>query len=147
MRIPIIGNIPFLPTTGCVARLFWASEQNDNFVNFVSSFFSTPRARSGWRLLTKKSNVDMLLQKGGRMLTMSSRDFNQKSSTAKRVALEGPVFITDRGQISHVLLSYEAYKALNQTKSITDLLACPESADFEFEPEKLSSLAKLADFS
>jgi len=81
------------------------------------------------------------------MLTMSSRDFNQKSSTAKRVALEGPVFITDRGQISHVLLSYEAYKALNQTKSITDLLACPESADFEFEPEKLSSLAKLADFS
>ena len=82
------------------------------------------------------------------MLTMSSRDFNQNSSAAKRAALEGPVFITDRGQISHVLLSYEAYNALHQPKSMAELLACPESADFDFEPEKLSSsLTKPVDFS
>ena len=43
------------------------------------------------------------------MTTMTSRDFNQNSSAAKRAALDGPVFITDRGQISHVLLSYEDY--------------------------------------
>ena len=29
--------------------------------------------------------------------TMSSRDFNQDTSGAKRAAKEGPVFITDRG--------------------------------------------------
>lgn len=73
------------------------------------------------------------------MTTMSSRDFNQNSSAAKRAALEGPVFITDRGQISHVLLSYDAYTALHQTRSMVDMLACPESADFDFEPEKISS--------
>ena len=82
------------------------------------------------------------------MLTMSSRDFNQNSSAAKRAALEGPVFITDRGQISHVLLSYEDYNALHQSKSMAELLACPESADFDFEPEKLSSsLTRPVDFS
>ena len=82
------------------------------------------------------------------MTTMTSRDFNQNSSAAKRAALEGPVFITDRGQISHVLLSYETYTALHQSKSMTELLACPESVDFDFEPEKLSaSLTKPVDFS
>ena len=81
------------------------------------------------------------------MTTMTSRDFNQNSSAAKRAALDGPVFITDRGQISHVLLSYEDYSSLHQSKSIVELLACPETADFEFEPEKLSSaLTKPVDF-
>ena len=82
------------------------------------------------------------------MATMSSREFNQNSSAAKRAALEGPVFITDRGQISHVLLSYEAYTVLHQTRNIVSLLSCPESADFDFEPEKLShSLIRPVDFS
>ena len=81
------------------------------------------------------------------MTTMSSREFNQNSSAAKRAALEGPVFITERGQISHVLLNYEAYTALHQTRNIVSLLSCPESADFDFEPEKLShSLIRPVDF-
>ena len=59
-----------------------------------------------------------------------------------------PVFITDRGQISHVLLSYETFTALHQSKNMAELLACPESVDFDFEPEKLSaSLTKPVDFS
>lgn len=82
------------------------------------------------------------------MLTMTSRDFNQNSSAAKRAALDGPVFITDRGQISHVLLCYDDYAALHQNKSMVELLACPESINFDFEPKKLSSsLTKPVDLS
>jgi len=70
---------------------------------------------------------------------MTSREFNQNSSAAKKAALQGPVFITDRGEISHVLLSYAAYSKLSDKKNIVDMLACPESADYDFEPEKIST--------
>jgi PHD/YefM family antitoxin component YafN of YafNO toxin-antitoxin module len=39
--------------------------------------------------------------------TISSREFNQNTSEAKRAAKNGPVFITDRRQPAHVLLSIE----------------------------------------
>jgi prevent-host-death family protein len=39
--------------------------------------------------------------------TLSSREFNQDTSRAKKAAREGPVFITDRGKPAHVLLSIE----------------------------------------
>lgn len=98
--------------------------------------------------LTYYPNVDMLLQNGGRMTTMTSREFNQNSSAAKKAALLGPVFITDRGEISHVLLSYAEYSKLSSEKNIVDMLACPESAEYDFEPEKISSpLIKHVDFS
>ena len=45
--------------------------------------------------------------------TMSSRDFNQDTSGAKRAAKEGPVFITDRGVPAHVLLTIEDYRKLS----------------------------------
>ena len=41
------------------------------------------------------------------MPAMTSREFNQNTSRAKKVAKGGPVFITDRGQPSHVLLSID----------------------------------------
>lgn len=60
------------------------------------------------------------------MTTISSREFNQDASGAKRAALEGPVFITDRGRPAHVLLSIEAYQRLTgRQESILDLLADP----------------------
>ena len=43
---------------------------------------------------------------------MTSREFNQATSVAKRAAHRGPVFVTNRGQATHVLLSYEDYRAL-----------------------------------
>lgn len=43
---------------------------------------------------------------------MSSREFNQDTARAKRAAKHGPVFITDRGEPSHVLLTKEAYDRL-----------------------------------
>ena len=35
--------------------------------------------------------------------TLSSRELNQDVTKAKKAALHGPVFITDRGKPSHVL--------------------------------------------
>lgn len=37
--------------------------------------------------------------------TLSSREFNQDTSRAKKAADAGPVIITDRGRPAHVLLS------------------------------------------
>jgi len=66
--------------------------------------------------------------------TLSSREFNQDASGAKKAATNGPVFITDRGQPRHVLLSIEEYRRLTGApRSIADALAMPgdESIDFE----------------
>ncbi len=43
---------------------------------------------------------------------MTSREFNQNTSSAKNAAKHGPVFITDRGRPAHVLLTYEEYESL-----------------------------------
>jgi prevent-host-death family protein len=66
------------------------------------------------------------------MKTISSREFNQDVSAAKRAARSEPVFITDRGKPSHVLLSFEAFRRLSgQTETIVDLLAMPQGPDAE----------------
>jgi len=68
------------------------------------------------------------------MTTISSRDFNQDVGKAKRLARQEPVFITDRGRPSHVLMSFEAFRQISgQTESIIDLLAMPEAGDGELE--------------
>ena len=70
---------------------------------------------------------------------LSSREFNQDTSRAKRAARRGPVFITDRGRPSHVLLTVEEYQRITGgQKSIAELLAMPEAADIEFEPPRLT---------
>ena len=82
------------------------------------------------------------------MTTINSRTFNQDASGAKRAALEGPVFITDRGKPAHVLLSIEAYRRLaGPQESILDLLVDPEAADVSFEPDRLRDLTRPADLS
>jgi prevent-host-death family protein len=69
---------------------------------------------------------------------LSSRDFNQDTSRAKRAAKRGPVFITDRGRPSHVLLTVEEYQRITGgEKSVVDLLAMPAAAEIEFEPPRL----------
>lgn len=66
------------------------------------------------------------------MKVVSSRDFNQDVSHAKRAARIEPVFITDRGKPTHVLMSIENFKHLTgQTETMVDLLAMPESVEAE----------------
>lgn len=64
------------------------------------------------------------------MGTMSSREFNQDVGKAKRVARIEPVFITDRGRPTHVLMSFEAFRQISgQTESIIDLLAMDDEVE------------------
>jgi len=80
---------------------------------------------------------------------LTSREFNQDASGAKKAANDGPVIITDRGRPAHVLLSIEEYQRLTgNTQSIVDLLAMPNAEDVDFDPPKLpAKLFKPADLS
>ena len=70
--------------------------------------------------------------------TLSSREFNQDASRAKKAANGGPVFITDRGKPAHVLLSIEDYRKLaGGQRKIADALAMPGADDIEFDPPKI----------
>jgi prevent-host-death family protein len=67
------------------------------------------------------------------MVQMTSREFNQDTSRAKKAAERGPVFITDRGRPAHVLLTFAAYERLLGL-SVVDRLAEPAGIeDLEFE--------------
>lgn len=80
--------------------------------------------------------------------TLSSREFNQGASEAKRAANKGPVFITDRGRPAHVLMSIELYQRITAShKKIADLLAMPGIADVDFETPRSHELARPVDFS
>ncbi len=80
--------------------------------------------------------------------TLSSREFNQDASKAKKATLNGPVIITDRGQPAHVLLSFTEYKRLTGARTkIADLLAMPDSENIELEIPEWPDLAQAADFS
>ena len=58
------------------------------------------------------------------MKVMTSREFNQDVSQAKRAARLAPVFVTDRGTPTHVLLSIDAFRRLSgERETIVDLLA------------------------
>jgi prevent-host-death family protein len=67
--------------------------------------------------------------------TLSSREFNQDTSRAKKAGKDGPVFITDRGRPVHVLLTIEDYQRLSSDHaSIVEMLAMPENFPIDFEP-------------
>jgi PHD/YefM family antitoxin component YafN of YafNO toxin-antitoxin module len=76
---------------------------------------------------------------------LSSRQFNQHASEAKKKALEAPVFITDRGKPSHVLMSIDEYNRLTGQPKIADLLAMPGVEDIELPIDKSTEAARVAD--
>lgn len=80
--------------------------------------------------------------------TLSSREFNQDASRAKKAANNGPVFITDRGRPAHVLLNIEEYRRLAASvHKISDLLAMPGVEEIEFEIPHPRDLAEPAELS
>ena len=67
--------------------------------------------------------------------TLTSREFNQDISRAKRAAAEGPVLITDRGQPAYVLLSHDAYRRLaGAGPGIRELLDQSGADAIDFDP-------------
>ena len=66
------------------------------------------------------------------MKVISSREFNQDVSQAKRFALTETVFVTDRGKATHVLMSVDAYKRLmGESETLVDMLAAPAPIDLD----------------
>mgnify|MGYP002738571615 CR=1 FL=1 len=61
--------------------------------------------------------------------TMSSREFNQNASGAKKAAAHGPFYITDRGRPAHVLLSCADYERLLGTEHVLNRLAEPAGGE------------------
>lgn len=78
---------------------------------------------------------------------LSSREFNQDTSGAKKAAENGPVYITDRGRPAHVLLTFAAYEELVGPQRALDLLAEPTGvADVKFMAPKNTDVAQPASF-
>ena len=77
--------------------------------------------------------------------TVTSRSFNQDPTAAKCAALSSPVQITERGRVSHVLLSIEKYEEITGSSlSIVALLGMPGGSESELDIPK-SDLSSLKD--
>lgn len=71
------------------------------------------------------------------MTTVTSREFNQDVSAAKRAATQRPVVITDRGRPSFVLMSYDEFRRLSVNEgNVVDQLLMPDD-EIDFDPERL----------
>lgn len=78
---------------------------------------------------------------------MSSREFNQDTSGAKKAAENGPVYITDRGRPAHVLMTFDAYEELVGPHRTLDRLSEPAGVeDIEFVVPKTAEAARPAAF-
>lgn len=75
--------------------------------------------------------------------TISRREFQQNANQAQKATRQGPVFITNRGRTTQVLLSIEDYHRLSgERQNIADLLAMPGLADIELDiPPRLERAA------
>jgi len=72
--------------------------------------------------------------------TLTSREFDQDTSGAKEAGRQGPVFITDHGRPTHVLLTIEHYQRLTDgDMSLAEALAQP-GHDFEFNPPRVGGV-------
>jgi prevent-host-death family protein len=79
--------------------------------------------------------------------TLSSREFNQDASRAKRAAKAGPVIITERGRPAHVLMTIEDYRKLaGGEMTLSRAVEQVNQADFEFEPPRIEGIFRGADF-
>jgi len=81
--------------------------------------------------------------------TFSSREFNQHVAAAKKAAsADNLVYILDRGQPAHVLMSIAKFRALSgQKQNILEMLAMSEAAQIDFEIERAQDLPRSVDLS
>ncbi len=81
--------------------------------------------------------------------TFSSRDFTRDVSAAKRAAVEGPVFITDRGRPAFALLKIEDYYRIvgqGEPSFLSVMDGIPSGVDIDFSPPRLDIQTQLAEF-
>ncbi len=82
------------------------------------------------------------------MSVMTSREFNQDTSRAKKAAENGPLFITDRGRPAHVLMTIEEYQKLSgKGMSLLEAVAMKHGGEIEFEPPRFDGWSlRIPDF-
>lgn len=75
--------------------------------------------------------------------TMSSREFNHNTGRAKRAARSGPVYVTDRGEPSFVLLTYERFRLLTGGSSLLVEALCrtPGAGEIDFDAPRRRDVA------
>jgi prevent-host-death family protein len=80
--------------------------------------------------------------------TVSSEEFEQSPGRVEEASRSGPVFITERGQPSFVLLSIEEYRRLTTPAvSLAEALADPKAPDVDFDPPRLNIVRTRLDLS
>lgn len=81
--------------------------------------------------------------------TFSSRDFTRDVSAAKRAAVDGPVFITDRGRPAFALLKIDDYYRMSGQSgpSLLELMdGIPGGEGVDFNPPRLNLQIDAASF-
>jgi hypothetical protein len=81
--------------------------------------------------------------------TFSSRDFTRDVSAAKRAAVDGPVFITDRGRPAFALLKIDDYYRIagRAEPTLLDVMDGISGGDsIAFEPERLTFESRTVKF-
>lgn len=80
--------------------------------------------------------------------TLSSREFQQNANQAQKAAKNGPVFITNRGRPSQVLLSFDEYQRITASKrNLIDALSMPGLSEIDLLPPESRDLPRPADLS
>jgi len=79
---------------------------------------------------------------------MTSREFNQRTSEAKRAAYSGPVIVTDRGTPEHVLLTYEQYTEMSgEALTVADAFeGLPDTGDIDVDFPRSHEMPRAAVF-
>jgi len=81
--------------------------------------------------------------------TFSSRDFTRDVAAAKRAAVEGPVFITDRGRPAFAYLKIEDYYRIvgqGEPTFLSVMDGIPGGGGIEFNPPRLHIPIRPAEF-
>ncbi len=79
--------------------------------------------------------------------TLTSREFNQDTARAKRASKKGPVFITDRGEPSHVLVTIEVWRKLTGRQPKMSELLGMKGLTADLEIPEFDDLPEAASFS
>jgi prevent-host-death family protein len=82
--------------------------------------------------------------------TITSREFNQHVSRAKRAAKDGPVIITERGKPSYVLMRHEEFArtpvAPKRPQNALEALTHPGIADIDVEFPRIDIELRAVEF-
>jgi hypothetical protein len=77
---------------------------------------------------------------------LSLQEFVEHPDKATNTAESAPVFLTECGRTTHVLLKFSDYQRLiREHRNMAELLSVPDMADIDFEPTRARETPEPAD--